>query len=65
MDAAARATGDDRLRRWAAIDKMLVGDAAGIPYLWDKTTLLHAPNVVGVANNYTTAWDLSFTSIAP
>jgi peptide/nickel transport system substrate-binding protein len=65
MDAAARATGDDRLRQWAAIDKMLIGGAAAIPYLWDKTTLLHAPNVIGVPNPYVTAWDLSFTSITP
>jgi peptide/nickel transport system substrate-binding protein len=65
MDAASTATGDDRLRRWAAIDKMLIGDAAGIPFLWDKTTLLHAPNVASVANPYIALWDLSFTSIAP
>jgi peptide/nickel transport system substrate-binding protein len=65
MDAAARATGEDRLRRWAAIDRMLIDQAAAIPFVWDRTTLLHAPNVVGVVNPYATAWDLSFTSIAP
>jgi peptide/nickel transport system substrate-binding protein len=65
MDAAATATGDDRVRRWAAIDRMLIGDAAGIPFLWDKTTLLRAPNVASVPNPYIALWDLSFTSIAP
>jgi peptide/nickel transport system substrate-binding protein len=65
MDAATVATGDERLRHWAAIDKMLIGDAAGIPFLWDKTTLLHAPNVASVPNPYTALWDLSFTSITP
>jgi peptide/nickel transport system substrate-binding protein len=65
MSAAAVATGDDRLRRWAAIDKQLILKAAGIPYVWDTTTLLHAPNVVGVPNPYFTSWDLSFTSLAP
>jgi peptide/nickel transport system substrate-binding protein len=53
------------VRRWAGIDEMLIDRAAAIPYLWDKTTLLHAPNVVGVANPYTTSWDLSFTSVTP
>jgi peptide/nickel transport system substrate-binding protein len=65
MDAASVATGDARLRQWAAIDKMLIGDAAGIPFLWDKTTLLRAPNVASVPNPYIALWDLSFTSIAP
>jgi peptide/nickel transport system substrate-binding protein len=65
MDAASVATGDERLRRWAAIDKMLISDAAGIPFLWDKTTLLHAPNVASVPNPYIALWDLSFTSITP
>jgi peptide/nickel transport system substrate-binding protein len=65
MDAASVATGDERLRRWAAIDKMLISDAAGIPFLWDKTTLLHAPNVASVPNPYIALWDLCFTSITP
>jgi peptide/nickel transport system substrate-binding protein len=65
MNAASVATGDDRIRRWAAIDKLLIGDAAGIPYLWDKTTLLHAPNVASVPNPYIALWDLSFTSVTP
>jgi peptide/nickel transport system substrate-binding protein len=65
MDVAARATGDDRLRRWGAIDKMLIRDAAGIPYLWDKTTLVRAPNVLSLPNPYVTTWDLSFTSLLP
>jgi peptide/nickel transport system substrate-binding protein len=65
MDAAATATGDARLQQWAAIDKLLIQKAAGIPFLWDKTTLLHAPNVSSAANPYIGLWDLSYTSIAP
>jgi peptide/nickel transport system substrate-binding protein len=65
MDAASVATGDERLRQWAAIDKMLIADAAGIPFVWDKTTLLRAPNVASVPNPYIGLWDLSFTSITP
>jgi peptide/nickel transport system substrate-binding protein len=65
MNAAATATGDARNQAWGAIDKMLIGDAAGIPFLWDKTTLLRAPNVSSVPNPYIALWDLSFTSINP
>jgi peptide/nickel transport system substrate-binding protein len=65
MNAAAVATGEDRLTRWAAIDKRIIGDAAAIPFLWDKTTLLHAPNVASVPNPYLALWDLSFTSVTP
>jgi len=63
MNKAALATGDDRLKQWAAIDKMIVEDAAAIPFLWDKTTLIRSKNVNGVAASYYTAWDLNFTSI--
>ncbi|MCW2993732.1 MAG: hypothetical protein JWQ18_1227 [Conexibacter sp.] len=65
MNAAAQAVGDDRLAKWAAIDKQLVGDAAGIPFVWDQSTLVHAANVAGVPNPYDGLWDLSFTSITP
>ncbi len=65
MDAATTATGDDRLRQWAAIDKMVVSDAAVLPFVWDRTTLLHAPNVASAPNPYTSEWDLSFTSVTP
>jgi peptide/nickel transport system substrate-binding protein len=65
MNAAATTTGEARLQAWANIDKMLIGDAAAIPFLWDKTTLLRAPNVADVPNPYIGLWDLSFASITP
>jgi peptide/nickel transport system substrate-binding protein len=63
MNKAALATGDDRLKQWGAIDKMIIQDAAGIPFIWDKTTLVRSKNVNGVPNPYIALWDLSFTSI--
>src|SRR3954454_21988777 len=63
MNKAALAEGDDRLKQWANIDKMIIQDAAGIPFIWDKTTLVRSKNVQGVANPYIALWDLSFTSI--
>ena len=63
MNKAALAAGDDRLQQWANIDKMIIQDAAGIPFIWDKTTLVRSKNVVGVANPYIALWDLSYISI--
>jgi peptide/nickel transport system substrate-binding protein len=63
MNAAALKEGDDRLQAWADIDKMIIEDAAAIPFLWDKTTLIRSKNVNGVAASYYTSWDLNFTSI--
>jgi peptide/nickel transport system substrate-binding protein len=65
MNRADVATGDDRLNQWAAIDKQLIGDAAGIPFVWDKQTLEHSPNVSSAPNPYIALWDLSFTSVTP
>jgi len=63
MNKAALLNGEPRLQAWADIDKMIVGDAAAIPFLWDKTTLIRSKNVNGVAASYYTAWDLNFSSI--
>jgi peptide/nickel transport system substrate-binding protein len=64
MDKAALLDGDARLQAWADIDKMIVEDAAAIPFLWDNTTLIRSKDVKGVAGSYYTAWDLTFTSLA-
>jgi peptide/nickel transport system substrate-binding protein len=65
MAKAAVTTGDERLQAWANIDKQLIGDAAGIPFIWDKATLLRSPNVTGAPNPYVGPWDLSFLAITP
>jgi peptide/nickel transport system substrate-binding protein len=63
MDAAALLVGEPRLKAWAAIDKMIIEDAAAIPFVWDSTTVIRSKNVNGVGNPYSTVWDLAFTSI--
>jgi peptide/nickel transport system substrate-binding protein len=63
MNKAALLTGEERLKAWAGVDKMIVQDAAGIPFIWDKTTLTFSKNVNAVANPYIAQWDLSYTSI--
>ena len=37
--------------------------APGIPYLWDKIPTVEASDVRGVVNQYSTSWDLDFTSL--
>ena len=37
--------------------------APGIPYLWDKIPTVESPDVRGVVNQYSTSWDLDFTSL--
>jgi peptide/nickel transport system substrate-binding protein len=65
MRRAALLGGDERRKAWAQIDRMLVEAAAGVPFLWDKTTLIRSADVNGVASPYYAAWDLSFTSLTP
>jgi peptide/nickel transport system substrate-binding protein len=64
MDAAARVpAGPARDRAWGAVDRMATEQAPGIPFLWDTVPIVEAADVRGVANAYTTGWDLSFTSL--
>ncbi|MCW2984009.1 MAG: hypothetical protein JWR63_1579 [Conexibacter sp.] len=63
MKKAALLDGEPRLKAWAEIDKMITGDAAAVPFVWDKTTLIRSKNVNAVANGYYTAWDFSWTSL--
>jgi peptide/nickel transport system substrate-binding protein len=53
----------DRAEAWAEIDRMISEQAPVIPWLWDKTPLLHSPDVNGVASEFNALWDLSWTSL--
>jgi peptide/nickel transport system substrate-binding protein len=63
MDKAALATGEDRLKQWANIDKMIIEDAAAVPFVWDAQTVIRSKNVTGATSPYTALWDLTFLSI--
>ena len=41
MDKAALLEGDERLKAWGDIDKMIIEQAPAVPFVWDKTTLIH------------------------
>lgn len=63
MDDAALLEGDERYQAWGEIDKMITEQAPAVPFIWDNTNLIHSKNVNGVANEYFTAFDFSFTSL--
>jgi peptide/nickel transport system substrate-binding protein len=66
-DAMARAAtmdpGKARADAWGKIDDMVTRDAPAIPYLWDKIPTVESKDVRGVVNEYSTSWDLSFSSL--
>jgi peptide/nickel transport system substrate-binding protein len=64
MDKAALLPlGDERNQAWADINKMIVAEAPGIPYVWDDSFQLASKDLNAVMNGYFTTWDLSFSSL--
>jgi peptide/nickel transport system substrate-binding protein len=55
--------GSARNKAWADINKMIIGDAPAIPYIWDKTITLTSKDVNQVDNGYYTTQDLNYTSV--
>jgi peptide/nickel transport system substrate-binding protein len=54
---------DERAQAWADANKLIVGQAPSISYMWDYQTTAASPNVRGVQNAYTTLWDFNYTSL--
>ena len=64
IDAAALLPpGSERSKAFAKIDNDITALAPAVPWLWDKTPLIESKDVQGVADNYSTVWHLSFTSL--
>jgi peptide/nickel transport system substrate-binding protein len=62
-DAALLTDPQDRAEAWAEIDRMISEQAPVIPWLWDKTPLVHSADVNGVPSEFNALWDLSWTSL--
>jgi peptide/nickel transport system substrate-binding protein len=62
-EAAQLELGDERNQAWAEINKMIVGQATGIPYVWDDSISLASPDVKMVVSEYHTTPDLAFSSL--
>ena len=54
---------EERAQAWADVNRMIVEQAPAISYMWDYQAILASPNVRGVQNDYSTTWDLNFTSL--
>ena len=65
MKAAERVVGTAaRAQAWARIDRMLVGIAAAVPFLFDKQPLIESRDVRGIDDLWNGgAWDYSYTSL--
>ena len=62
-EAALLPPGDERFKAWGEIDKMITEQAAAVPFLWDKATVIWSKDVQGAINGYYTAVDFTFTSL--
>ena len=63
MTKAEIATGDERIKAWAEVDKMITEQAPGILWLWDKQPNLQSSDVNGVLSASNATWDFTFTSM--
>jgi peptide/nickel transport system substrate-binding protein len=64
IDAAAIVPpGKQRDEAFGKIDDDITKLAPAVPWLWDKTPLIESKDVLGVADNYSTVWSLSYTSV--
>jgi peptide/nickel transport system substrate-binding protein len=63
MTRAATLRGNPRLTAWGDIDRMIVADAAAVPVLWDKTTVLESKDVQGAGDAYTDTFNLAWSSV--
>lgn len=61
--AAEIPPGGERNRAWADINRRIVANAPGIPYVWDENFQLASRDVDAVMNPYSGGWDLSFTQL--
>lgn len=61
-EAAEIPLGDERNQAWADINKQIVGQATGIPYVWDDSISVASPDMKMVVSEYHTTPDLAFSS---
>jgi peptide/nickel transport system substrate-binding protein len=62
-DAALIPLGDERNKAWAEINKQIVGQAPGVPYVWDDSISISSKDMKMVINPYYTTPDLSYSSL--
>lgn len=63
VDAAVIPIGPERNKAWAEINKMIVAQAPGIPYVWDDNVQLTSKDITPVVNDYFSGLDLNYLSL--
>ena len=63
MTKAEVAVGEDRVKAWGEIDKMITEQAPGVLWLWDKQPNLQSSDVNGVLSKSNATWDFTYTSM--
>jgi peptide/nickel transport system substrate-binding protein len=62
-DASGIPVGKERNEAWAKINRMVMEQAPGLPFMWDKTAIVFSKDVQGVISDYLTGIDFAFTSL--
>jgi peptide/nickel transport system substrate-binding protein len=63
MDEATVAPEDHRARAWADVNRAIVEQAPGIPYLWDIAYQVASADLNAVMSPFSTTWDLNYVSL--
>ena len=63
MDKAAVLAGEERIKAYGEIDKMIVEQAPAVPFVWDTQTNIWSKNVVGANNSYNVLGDFTHMSL--
>ncbi len=63
MRAASELEGSDRAQEWAEVNRSIVEQAPGIPYLWDTAYQLSSADLNAVMSPFSATWDLSYVSV--
>jgi peptide/nickel transport system substrate-binding protein len=53
----------ERVKAYAAVDKMIAAQAPGAPYVWDTQGSVRSDNVNGSINKYMGVWNVANTSL--
>jgi peptide/nickel transport system substrate-binding protein len=62
-DASYIVDPDERAQAWADVDKMVMAQAAVVPWVWDNQANIASADVAGVINLFNANWDMSYTSL--
>ncbi len=64
IEAAKKITDKpQRAKAWAQVNRMIVEQAAAVPWIWDKQANLESSDVQGVIDKWNADWNVSFSSI--